>query len=551
MEDINATSSNIKSPKNKPKLKKALTFRELLIIGLVGSFANGALFGIVVMVTDAGPEAIFAIILGAIIYASIGLSYMELVRVYPEAGGPTRYTIYTHGRWTNIINAFSDIIWYIFIPPIDVVSLLAGLNFFDSIFLKASGAPTYYGVILGIALMALFVPFNYFGVKQFGKSSVYTGFVKVFFYLSMTLGVIFFIFDYRNLYAYGVFPYGPIAIFAIMPYAMYNFGAIRVIPDLAEESNMADKIPKAIGYVILLETLVYLSVVIGVILGTDWSLLGIIPGHFNAIVPSFHGDNPYFILSKDTGVEYVFIAAVITGILAPIVTGYIYLGSGTRVLFSMGRSGYISESLKTIDKKHSIPIVSLIIFAAVGAFIVFIAAPDPSIYTFIDDATAAGYIGLITTPIAVMVTRRQGITKKNQMIRGMGIIAPVATGVNGLIVFWTGWPSEPYAVVLITAAVIIFGIISKVKIGAKNVLWYIFFIGFVTFMVGTSHDGLSSSVFPQLFTYIDGTIIVFLVSIFIVYPFGVLSGFKKQFINKRFTEELYTKRGELEWKENN
>ena len=81
----------------------------------VGSFANGALFGIVVMVSDAGPEAIFAIIVGALIYLTIGLSYMELARVYPEAGGPTRYTIYTHGRWTNIINAFSDIIWYIFI----------------------------------------------------------------------------------------------------------------------------------------------------------------------------------------------------------------------------------------------------------------------------------------------------------------------------------------------------------------------------------------------------------------------------------------------------
>ena len=291
---------------------------------------------------------------------------MELVRVYPETGGPTRNTIYTHGRWTNIINAFSDLIWYIFILPIDVVSLLAGLNFFGPIFLKVSGTPTYYGVILGIIMMIIFVPFNYFGVKQFGKSSLYTGFVKVFFYLSMTLGVIFFIFDYHNLYTYGVFPYGPIAIFAIMPYAMYDFGAIRVIPDLAEESNMAEKIPKAIGYVILLETLVYLSVVISVILGTDWSLLGIILGHFNALVSSFHGDNPYFILSKDTGVEYVFIAAVITGDLAPIVTGYIYLGSGTRVLFSMGRSGYISKSLKTIDKKHSIPIVSLLIFAAVG-----------------------------------------------------------------------------------------------------------------------------------------------------------------------------------------
>ncbi len=439
----------------------------------------------------------------------------------------------------------------IFIPPIDVFSILTGMNFFDPIFVRASGAPTLYGIALGAALMMIFIPFNYYGVKQFGKSSLYTGIVKVFFYLSMTLGVIFFIFNYQNLYAYGVFPYGPIAIFAIMPYAMYDFGAIRVIPDLAEETNMVDKIPKAIGYVILLETLVYLSVIIGVVLGMDWSLLGVIPGHFNAIVPAFHGDNPYFILSKDTGVEYVFLAAIITGVIAPIVTGYIYLGSGTRVLFSMGRSGYIHKSLKMIDKKHSIPLVSLVIFSLVGAFIVFIAAPDPSIYTFIDDATAAGYIGLITTPIAVMVSRRQGITKKEHMVRGMNVIAPLATGATGLIVFWTGWPSEPYAVVLLSFAVIIFGVISKVKVGAKNVLWYLFFIGFTTFMVATAHDGLSSSVFPQFFGYIEGTIIVFLVSVFVVYPLGIFSGFKKQFINKQFTEELYTKKGEMEWKENN
>ncbi|WP_337860929.1 hypothetical protein [Ferroplasma sp.] len=245
----------------------------------------------------------------------------------------------------------------------------------------------------------------------------------------------------------------------------------------------------------------------------------------------------------------MFIAAVITGVLAPFVTGYIYLGSGTRVLFSMGRSGYISKSLKSIDEKHSIPLVALIVFAAVGTFLVFVTAPDPSIYTFIDDATAAGYIGLITTPIALMVSRRQGATKKSDMVRGMSIIAPLVTGASGLIVFWTGLPSEPYAVILIAAGAIIFGIWSKVKIGIKNVLWYVLFIGFVTFMVATSHDGLTFSIIPQFFGYLQGTLITFLVSTLVIYPLGVISGFKKQFIHTDFTEELYTKKGAEEWKQ--
>jgi len=216
----------------------------------------------------------------------------------------------------------------------------------------------------------------------------------------------------------------------------------------------------------------------------------------------------------------------------------------------MGRSGYISKSLKTIDEKHHIPLISLLIFAVVGVLLVFVAAPDPSIYTFIDDATAAGYIGLIATPIALIVTRKQGITKKEDMVKGMNIIAPLATAASGLIVFWTGWPSEPYAVLLIAAGSILFGIISKVKIGAKNVLWYILFIAFVTFMVATSHDGLSSSVFPQYFGYLEGTLITFIVCLIVIYPLGVLSGFKKQFIHKDFTEELYTKEGAQEWKDN-
>ncbi len=54
-----------------------------------------------------------------------------------------------------------------------------------------------------------------------------------------------------------------------MPFAIYDFGAIRVIPDLAEETHMKDKIPQAIGLVIFLETLIYISVAYTVLMGTN------------------------------------------------------------------------------------------------------------------------------------------------------------------------------------------------------------------------------------------------------------------------------------------
>ena len=117
--------------RKKTRLKKELTFAQLIMIGVVGSLGNGALFGTIDMVSQAGPGAILAFVFGAVIYLLLGLTYMELARVYPEAGGPTRYTIYTHGRWTNIINAMADIVWYLFIPPVEVIAILLGLNFFQ------------------------------------------------------------------------------------------------------------------------------------------------------------------------------------------------------------------------------------------------------------------------------------------------------------------------------------------------------------------------------------------------------------------------------------
>ncbi len=546
------------------RLKRELGLYELVILGVAGSLGNGALFGTISMVAGAGPSAILAFIFGAFIYLLVALTYVELSKVYPEAGGPTRYPIYTHGRWSNLINSMADIIWYLLIPPIEVVAILIGTGyFFPGIFITNQGFPTTAGGLFGAGLLLTFIPINYFGIKQFGKTTNMIGIVKLIFYIAMVVGLIGFVFNVKNIYQYGFFnSHAPLVSFlSIMPLAMYDFGATRVIPDLAEETKRPNDVAKAIVFTVVIESLIYIGVAFAIVMGFQWSALSIKPGDFAALTtsPLLIGLNPFFVFAHRSGFYWIFIAALVTGFLAPYVTGYIYVGSGSRVLMAFGRSGFITKKLKSIDSKHAIPLLALVVFVALGSIIVFISAPVPSIYSFIDDASAAGYLGLVVTPIALIVSRRQGVTKEEHKFKGMWFIAPLSVGLSSLIPFWAGWPSEPYAVFLILVGVLFISVSGKVTNGFKNAIWYIVYIGFVTIMTMIGSDGYSGVItylnlhsiglpfalsiktpasWGALIPFEWATLIIFIVSIAVFYPWGVLSGFKKQYDHPEFTRPV-------------
>ncbi len=534
----------IPGKRKKTRLRRELSLFQLVIIGVVGALGNGALFGTVGMVSIAGPGAIFGFVFGGIIYTSIGFTYMELARVHPEAGGPTRYSLYTHGRMTNLINSMSDLAWYIFIPPIEAVSIVAGLQYFFHQYglpnlLSTAGTPTVIGSFIGLALLLAFVPFNYFGVRKFGSSTKYLGIVKLVFYLAMSFGLIFLVANWSNLSAYGVFPkIGPVSILLAMPLAMYDFGGIRVIPDLAEESKKTEHVTRAVILTVIIETAIYISIAFAVLSSINWGALHIAPGDWAALENYSHGTNPFFIFAESNSLEIIFVVAVIAGLLSPFVTGYIYLGSGTRILFAMGRTGFVGSAMKTLHSKYAIPIWSLVAFAAVGAFIVLVSAPAPSIYHLIDYAVDAGYIGFVTNPVALMASRRQEVTKERHMYRGMAIVAPIAMGLASLIIFWDGWTSIVYSLEILTGGVILFGLISwfttnREKMNWSNAMWYILYLVFMVIIIGISSDGLYN-IIP--FTW--GTVITGIVTVAVFYPFGVLTALKERYSHPEFTEAV-------------
>lgn len=72
----------------KAHLHRELGKRELIIIGIGGAVGTGVLFGTAGMAAVAGPGVILAWVIGALMYLTVGLTYIDLSYLYPEEGGP-------------------------------------------------------------------------------------------------------------------------------------------------------------------------------------------------------------------------------------------------------------------------------------------------------------------------------------------------------------------------------------------------------------------------------------------------------------------------------
>ncbi len=518
-------------------LKKELSFFDLIIIGIVGAVGTGILFSAAGMTGIAGPGSWLGWLIGGIFYLFIGLTYAELVTTYPEAGGPSRYALYTHGWFTNTINSLADLIWYIFIPAIEAFAVVDGLSIFDPNLITSTGGPTLLGGLVAVGLMLIMIPFNYFGVRSFGRSTVGFGIVKLFFYIAVAIGLAVTFFDARNLTIYhGFLPFGFSGVFLAIPLAMFAFGGIRVIPDYAEETKKFRKLPLAIIIVVVGQLIIYLLLDFVFVTGINWSKLGISPGDW-ASVGAIQG-NPFITLAHSYNAPFVLVLTLIIGIIGPFIVGYIYLGGGSRVVFAQGRTRIMPNLVKYIHKKYSVPYWALLITALVGAVLAFIAAPIPSIYGLIEDAVVAGYLGFAVNPVALVVSRRQGSTKYR--IPGGYIFAPLAFISASLIVFWSGWLTVYYSVLILTIAVVIFGLIFPLVRGTsrrdlksvKNSIWYIVYIGFLLAMTYIGSDGGLN-----LIPFYTTTAIVVAISVAVFFPLGIMSGLKEKLNEPEYSTE--------------
>lgn len=524
----NAITLSMSGNSQKPvRLRKHLTLVDLLFIGIAGSIGGAIFYGAQKVAANAGPAGILAYTLAPILYIFVALTYLDIAMDFPEAGGPSRFAIYSHGQATSLINGMADLIWYLFIPPLESYVFVALVihEFFPQVLNPATGNLTLIGGIIALIIILLMVPLNYYGIEVFTASSRVAGSIKYVLYALMAVIFAMVTLKYnpyalRNFTQYGGFmPYGVTGLFAAMPIAMFSFGGSRTIPDFAEEIKNKRNLIYGLIFTVIGEAAIYITFSVLFILSTDWKALGLPEGDWASLLNIAR--NPYYVLASAYHLPIMYALPMIYLTVALFMVGFVYMGAGTRVMLAVARSKFVSQRMGEIHPKYSVPYWALIVFGLVGALISFLFAPVPGLYAIVSYTTVAGYIGFATNPIAMMVLRLQGASK--YQVPAGWFVSMVAFAVSSLIVFWSGWPAVPYSVALITAATLIFGLLYRVKEGWLEATWYIGFIAFLTLMTYIGSDGALN-----LIPYTWATVITVVVALAVFYPLGIKLGLRQR-----------------------
>ncbi|MHB8360238.1 MAG: APC family permease [Thermoplasmataceae archaeon] len=521
------------------KLKKELTFIQLLFLSLGGIIGSGWLFGVLFGAAVAGPAAVFSWIIGGILVLFIALVYAEISGMVPKSGAIVRYPHYTHGSYTGYILGWAYLLSAVTVPSIEAIAAISYLSSFPSLAFLSYGVTNIYGsytlltgsgIVVAILLMVGFFFLNYFGIKFLGRWNEYFGYWKLII-PAITFVLLFALFRASNFTAYGGFtatgiPY----IFLAIPTAGIVFsylGFRQALEFGGEAKNPQRDIPRATIYSVIIAIALYSFLQLSFIGAIRWGIAGIpvtsstFSSMWGSLGSSIYGKGPFYEVFSSAAVAGFGAWAtilLIDGVISPSGTGWVYMGTSTRALYGLSTDGYYPPILKKIQESTGIPIVALILSLLIGSIFI---APFPSwsvLVGFISGATVFTYImgGVVLTHFRKTVKD----AKRPFKLPFSSIMAPIAFVSAALIVYWSGYYLEIILVYAILAGLpiyIIYYVPKNLKISfnlaaiAGIIFWaiegvtiylqysYVIFPSKNNLSAGLSSPGYVFAWFPALF----------------------------------------------------
>jgi amino acid transporter len=146
----------------------------LMLTGLGSIIGSRWLFGAWKAAKIAGPAAIVAWVIGAVVILAIALTYAELGAMLPESGGMVRYARYSHGAMVGFVSAWANWIAIVSVIPIEAEASIQYMSTWPyqwahSLFVNGSLQPS--GLILSALLVIVYFMLNYWGVKLFARAN--------------------------------------------------------------------------------------------------------------------------------------------------------------------------------------------------------------------------------------------------------------------------------------------------------------------------------------------------------------------------------------------
>lgn len=515
------------------QLKRALNKWEMLFLSLGSIIGSGWLFAALATASYAGGAAVLVWIIAPILLLFIALAYAEVATAIPKTGGIVRYPYYTHGAVSGYIITWAYFISYAAVPAVEAEAAIEYLATIWHGLVQVASTPfgkitvlTPIGLALGLLFLLIFFIIQYVGVDVAGKISHVVGWWKLIVPLITIVLLLLVSFNPSNFtLGGGFFPSssmnaskltGFASVFAAMVATGVIFsylGFQQAAMYGGEGKNPQRDITFAIIGSLAISTVVYTLLQVAFIGALNWSYLEVnnklvVPGNWTALkianvstleVPLATG--PYFIILKTAAVAGPALAVLsvwsiillIDAVVSPSGTGLIYLGGAGRSLYAFASNGYLPELFLKIGKTR-VPVYSLITATIIG--VVFL-LPFPSWYALVGFITSSTVLTYIVAGI-VQDTLRRTAPDLKRIYKVPRIVAPIATAVAGLLVYWSAYYTIFFLTTVILLGLSIFFAYYAVKVGIRKSYSYALAILNAVITLGTAFWYYSVAYNPEI-----------------------------------------------------
>jgi len=373
-------------------LHHQLTTGQMTMVAVGGSIGTGLLLGSAAALEIAGPSVIVSYIVAAFIAYTVAMALGELASKHPSAGSFGVYgELYLNqylgflcraGYWASI--AFS-----------------IGAELVASATYMTYWLPTLPGVVWVFIFSALLLLINLRSVGSFGRFEFWFAMIKfgtiVAFIMAgaalLAAGRVAPQFTAQG----GFLPKGPIAPLLAVFLAIYTFGGVEMLAVTTGESRSSKDIPRAARLTFFLLAGLYLGAIIVLVGVMPWNHAGVSESPFVSVLR----------MAKVPAAAYFMNFVVLTAALSG-ANAKLYVAS--RLLFSMGRSGWAPASLGALNASGS-PRLALLVssYGIVTALIIENWAPKQA-FLYIMGAAFSGLILSWVVSLAAHVSFRRRLT---------------------------------------------------------------------------------------------------------------------------------------------
>lgn len=327
----------------KLKLKRDVGFWSATIYG-IGIILGAGVYALVGEAAGmAGNSLWMSFVFAAIVSAFTGLSYMELISMFPKSAAEYNYV---KNAFKSKLLAF-NVGWIeIFADIIAASAVALGFaGYFHALF----GAPV---MLTAIALIFIMSIVNFWGIKESARlNAVFTA-VEVGGIVFVIILALFF--GHYGSVNYLEMPYGITGTLSAAALIFFAYIGFEDLANIGEETkNPTRTLPKALLTSVVITSVLYILVGTAVVSLVDWQELAKSKSPLALAVSSVLGGQAFWLMS-------------IVALFATANTVLVTLIVGSRMMYGMSTDGSLPRALSRIHRKRSTPWIAVFVSMALA-----------------------------------------------------------------------------------------------------------------------------------------------------------------------------------------